>query len=110
MFFLGFLGRPGRSMGWAHMQSVRAGAVETHFAKMLFWLHFGSYFHQQSRLCLKKRFQKSVQKKGASQDANSPQRGAMSKPGGSLTDPPYVFDCSNKKQQFEQEITTDAQF
>ena len=28
--FLQFLGRPERSTGWAHMQSVHAGAVQTH--------------------------------------------------------------------------------
>ena len=31
-FFVRFLVRPERSKGWAHMQSVRAGAVQTHFS------------------------------------------------------------------------------
>ena len=55
MFFLWFWGRPGRSMGWAHMQSARACAVETHFFVFAFflkirlhmtsfWLHFGTFF------------------------------------------------------------------
>ena len=31
-FFRRFLGRPERSSGWAHMQSVRAGSNQTHFS------------------------------------------------------------------------------
>ena len=30
-FFLQFVGHPQRSKGWAHMQSVRAGAAQTQF-------------------------------------------------------------------------------
>ena len=55
MFFLWFWGRPGRSMGWAHMQSAHACAVEAHFfvfASFLknrfhmtsFWFNFGTIF------------------------------------------------------------------
>ena len=54
-FFLRFLGRPERSTGWAHMQSVHACAVQTHFSifallpknsfqKRSRWVHFGSIF------------------------------------------------------------------
>ena len=38
LFFLRFLSRPERSMGWAHMQSVHAGAVQTHFSVFAFLL------------------------------------------------------------------------
>ena len=51
-FFLQFFGHPERSKGWAHMQSVHAGAVQTHFfmftlflksrsQKTSFGVHFG---------------------------------------------------------------------
>ena len=54
-FFRRFLGRPERSTGWAHMQSVHACAVQTHFSifallpknsfqKRSRWVHFGSIF------------------------------------------------------------------
>ena len=57
-FFLRFLGRPERSTGWAHMQSVHAGAVQTHFCVFAFFLknsfqrfsrcvQFGSHVPQQ---------------------------------------------------------------
>ena len=42
MFFLWFWGRPGRSMGWAHMQSAHACAVETHFFVFACFLKIGS--------------------------------------------------------------------
>ena len=35
-FFLRFWGLPERSTGWAHMQSVHAGAVQTHFFSCTF--------------------------------------------------------------------------
>ena len=48
VFFCVILGRPGRSTVWAHMQSVRACAVETHFSIFVHFLkttptsvHFG---------------------------------------------------------------------
>ena len=41
-FFLRFLGRPERSTGWAHMQSVHAGAVQTHFFSFTFFLKIAS--------------------------------------------------------------------
>ena len=57
-FVLRFLGRPELSTGPAHMQSVQAGAVQTHFFSFAFflknsslgssfWVDFGSQFHQQ---------------------------------------------------------------
>ena len=54
-----------------------------------------------------------LQKKGAPLTQTSPYYPQTSPyyPGPGLPDsPPNVFDCSNKKQQFEQEITTAAQF
>ena len=41
-FFLRFLGRRGRFVGWVHMQSVRACAVETHFSVFAVFLKIGS--------------------------------------------------------------------
>ena len=38
LLFLRFLGRPEPSTGWAHMQSVHAGAVQTHFSVFAFSL------------------------------------------------------------------------
>ena len=54
-FFLIFFGHPERSKGWAHMQSVHAGAVQTHFfiftlflksrsQKTSFGIHLGDIF------------------------------------------------------------------
>jgi hypothetical protein len=54
-FFLRFWGRPERFKGWAHMQSVRAGSIQTHFSDFVlflkngrqqtsFWVNFGSHF------------------------------------------------------------------
>ena len=55
---------------------------------------------------MEKGLPKNVQKRVPPQS----QTGAY-EPGPGLPDsPPNVFDCSNKKQQFEQEITTAAQF
>ena len=81
-FFLRFLGRPELSTGWAHMQSVHAGAVQTHFFSFAFflensflgfslWVHFGSMFFQKLYLFVKNGFQKSLQKKGPAHDANA---------------------------------------
>ena len=74
IFFLRFLGRPERSKGWAHMQSVHAGAVQTHFSMFAvflkriptdlildqFWEPFSSQEsilseHKGSKKCFKKR-------------------------------------------------------
>ena len=59
-FFLQFLGRPERSTGSAHMQSVHAGAVQTHFfiftlflksssQHISYWVYFGGNFHNKSQ-------------------------------------------------------------
>ena len=80
-FFLRFLGRPERSTGWAHMQSVHAGAVQTHFFSFTFflknsylgfsfWFHFGSNFPPNLQFLVKHGFQKSLQKKCTAQDQN----------------------------------------
>ena len=63
------------------MQSVRAGAVQTHFSiftpflktgspQTSFWLHFGSNFRPKSEFWVKKGLQKMDQKKGARPYAN----------------------------------------
>ena len=73
-FFLCFLGRPERCTGWAHVQSVHAGAVQTHFCVFTFFskiasrrLHFGSVlgaiFIKNTVLGGQKGFRKMVQKK-----------------------------------------------
>ena len=98
-FFLRFLGRPELSTGRAHMQSVHAGAVQTHFFSFTlflknsylgfsFWVHFGSHFPQKSQFWEKKGFQKIVQKKGASPYANEELQWPMTLARGSLTAPP----------------------
>ena len=116
MIFLWFWGRPGRSMGWAHMQSARACAVETHsfvFACFLknrlhmtsFWLNFGTVFCQQSQFWVKKEFQKMIQKKVTPLTQTSPYDLGPALPGS----PPRVLQgFLNKKQLSEQETTTAA--
>ena len=75
MFFLWFWGRPGCSMGWAHMQSAHACAVETHFfvfacflknrlQMISFWIHFGSVFCHKITILKEKRAPRSCSKKG----------------------------------------------
>ena len=81
-FVLRFWGRPERSKGWAHMQSVRAGAVQTNFSiftlflkksfqKTSFWIHFGGNFNQKSQFWVKNGFQKMAQKGSAPPYANT---------------------------------------
>ena len=85
-FFLQFVGHPERSKGWAHMQSVRAGAVQTHFPVFTLVLknrsqqisvgaHFGGNVHQKG-------LQQMVQQKGCPR-----KQVTMTKPRGSLTAP-----------------------
>ena len=77
-FFLRFLSRPERSTGWADMQSVHAGAVQTHFStfafflkssfqKTSFGLHFGDIFTKNYKFGVEKGFQKSLPKNGIPQ-------------------------------------------
>ena len=81
MFFLWFWGRPGRSMGWAHMQSAHACAVETHFFVFAFflknrlhmtscWFHFGTVFLTTITILSEKRAPKNDSKKGDPLDSN----------------------------------------
>ena len=103
MFFLWFWGRPGRSMGWAHMQSAHACAVETHVFVLHFfkkigstWPHFDSilepFFVNNHNFEWKKELQQLVQKRW------SPRRKqqAMNTAGGSRTGSHY-------QELFEQE-------
>jgi len=80
-FFLRFLGRPERFTGWAHMQSVHACAVQTHFSvfacflknrlpRTMCWLHFGSNVHAKLQILAKKRDPQIVPQKGAPPGAN----------------------------------------
>ncbi len=73
-FFLRFLGRPERSTGWAHMQSVHAGAVQTHFSdfalflknsfqKTSVWVHLRVNVGSKCDICVKKASPKMLQKK-----------------------------------------------
>ena len=69
--FLRCFGHPERSKGWARMQSVHAGAVETHFfifayvlenssQQTCFGVHFGWSFRRKSQPWVKKGFQKMI--------------------------------------------------
>ena len=115
MFFLWFWGRPGRSMGWAHMQSAHACAVETHFFVFAcflknrlhmtsFWLHFGTVFCQQSQFWVKKWAPKNDSKKSDPLDSN---RTLWPWPGAPWQ-PATIKDCSNKKQLSEQDTANNS--
>ena len=114
MFFLWFWGRPGRSMGWAHMQSVRAGAVETHFCvfacflkngfqKTSFWGPFWEPFSSKiAILCDKKGSKKRFKKRCPAKVKRLP----IPMSGGSRTAPPMSLivrtrnnNLSKKQQQ-----------
>ena len=108
MFFLWFWGRLGRSMGWAHMQSAHACAVETHFFVFAFffkigstWFHFDSilevFFFAQNHNFEWKQSSNKLFKNGDPLDYN---------PGPALPgSPPRVLQrFLNKKQLSEQEI------
>ena len=98
------------------MQSVRAGAVQTHFfvftlssknssPKTSFWVHFWTIFITNQNLEWKEGFKK-VFKKRCPPDSN---RGLWPWPGAPWQ-PPSCARCLNKKQLFEQETTTWAHF
>merc|ERR1711924_401743 len=81
-FFLCFFGRPERSKGWANMQSVHAGAVQTHFSIFTLslksrsqitscWVPFWRQFSSKIEFLLKKGHQKRGSKKGAPPDSNN---------------------------------------
>ena len=63
------------------MQSVHAGAVQTHFfvftrflkdrfQKISFWIHFGDNFHVKLQIWVNKLLPKMIEKKGTPLDAN----------------------------------------
>ena len=109
MFFLCFLGHPGRSMGWAHMQSVRAGAVETHFfvfafvsknsvQKIVFLLHFGNIFSTKITILLEKRIPKIASKKGTPPNSNDTLLAGREAPGEAASRARFLY----KKRLFGQ--------
>ena len=82
LFFLRFVGRPGRSTRGAHMQSVHACAVQTHFFVFSFFLKiwslkgahgvkFGVYFSVFVDISVKNGASKNVSKKGVPPDSNT---------------------------------------
>ncbi len=100
------------------MQSVRAGAVQTHFFIFTLFLknssymtsfgvHFGGSFHQKLRFLVKKGLQKMDQKKGAPPHW---QTGDYDHGPGLPDSPPRVRAFLNKKQLSEQETRTAAHF
>ena len=81
-FFLRCLGRPGRFMGWAHMQSVHACAVQTHFFVSSFFLKiwslkgahgvkFGVYFSVFIDISVKNGASENVLKKCVPPESNT---------------------------------------
>jgi hypothetical protein len=94
LFFLRFLGRRGRFVGWVHMQSVHACAVETHFSVFAVFLKicslkgvngvkFGVDVGVFVEISVKKGASKHVSKKGAPPNANECLRVSIPLPGGS---------------------------
>ena len=119
-FFFDFwvaLGAPGDGLTcnpYAPAQSKHT-FLFLHFSKnnvqtMLFWLHFGSYCQQKSRFWVNKKGSKNSFKKRVPPRRKRDPKRSYEQARRLPDSPPYVFDCSNKKQQFEQEITTAAQF
>ena len=117
MFFLWFWGRPERSMGWAHMQSAHACAVETHFFVFAFflknrfhmtscWLHFATVFWQKSQFWVKKRRSKNCFKKSDPPKSNKSLLTCREAPGEAASRTRFL----NKKQLSGQETTTTAHF
>ena len=116
-FFLQFLGRPEPSAGWAHMQSVHAGAVQTQFCVFTFFakiasrrLRFGSVlgtiFIKNYGFGWTKTVSKNGSKNGIPQDANGELFPGQEPPGQSASRARFL----NKKQQSGQEATTAAHF
>ena len=112
-----FPSRPERSTGWAHMQSVRAGAVQTHFLiftlllksssqQTSFWDHSRSEFRQKSQFLLKQELQTNVQKKVPPLT----QTAAYDHGPGLPDSPPRVRGFLNKKQLSEQETREAVHF
>ena len=76
ILFSSILGRIEQSTGWAHMQSVHAGAVQTHFSiftcflknssqQTSFGVHFGDNFRQKIATLSENSVPKNCSKKGA---------------------------------------------
>ena len=79
--FASILGRIEHYTGWAHMQSVHACAVQTHFLVVVLCLkkgfpkcvnrvHFGVMFGEKCDICVKNGVPKTGWKKGDPPDAN----------------------------------------
>ena len=94
-FFRRFLGRPERSKGWANMQSVHAGAVQTHFSifalslksspqNTSFWVPFWTHFSSKMAGLGEKRVPKKCFKKRCPARLK---QNSIHRPGGSLTAP-----------------------
>ena len=92
------------------MQSVRAGAVQTHFfiftfflkimsSKTSFGLHFGDGCLKKMQFLVKQKLQKVAQKKCP----DRLKQDSIPKSRGSWTATPKVKDFLSKKQQSEQE-------
>ena len=109
MFFCVILGRFGRSTVWAHMQSVRACAVETHFSIFFHFLktapksvHFGFILGQFFIENLDFVWKKDAKKRYAKSARPSGSRHTKILSRGSLTAP---LACA----LFQQETTVRAQ-
>ena len=115
--FSGILGRIERSWGWAHMQSVHACAVQTHFSLFAFFSQkrfhgeskigqFGVTFHQKSYFCVKKGVPKTASKKGVPPISNEELFTGREAPGEAAS----RARCSDKKQLFEQQLKHYSKF
>ena len=116
-FFLRFLGRPELSTGRAHMQSVHAGAVQTHFFSFAlflknsslgssFWVHLESHFPQKSQFWVKKRCSKNCFKKSDPPQSNKGLLTCREAPGEAASRTRFL----SKKQLSGQQTTTTAHF
>jgi hypothetical protein len=99
------------------MQSVHAGAVQTHFSyfafslktsfeKRSFWLHLESIFHHKSHFLVKQRVPKTGTKKGDPPDSNKKLFPCPEAPGAAASRAHF----SNKKQLFEQQLKHCSKF
>ena len=110
-FFSSILGRSEPPTGWAHMQSVHACAVQTHFSVFVLvlkkgslknanWVNLGVMFNQKRDCCVKKGVPKTASKKGAPADSNNSLFTGQEAPGEAAS----RAHCSDKKQLFEQQL------
>ena len=110
-FFSSILGRSEHSTQWAHMQSVRACAVQTHFLvfvpvlknsspKTATWLNSGVVFGSKCDICVKKGVPETASKKRDPPDSNGTLFACQEAPGDAASRAHF----SNKKQLFEQQF------